>query len=481
MAADRLATCVAIAVAGAGLGLITVRVALLPTQTAILALLVLLAPFVAMVVGARTLLLAAVVIDIPLQWDVNLDYRPDEAKLGALGGLSVSITTFALAGLYLLWIADLLSRRKGTANPWLRPALPLIVYVGLSALSLLVARDVPLGAYELVVLVQSLLLFIYIASTVRTARDVRFVLWVLIVGLLLESILALGLRATLATFDHGGLSAGSVVDPTVPSGYRLQGTLGSPNTAGGYFALLLVPALALVLSSRGRWARGMATLSFVAGTVALLLTFSRGGWIGFAASMLVFLGVARRRGWISVRAPVAIAVAAAVVAIPFGAAIVGRVTNDEGTAHVRIPLMGLAEDIIRDQPLLGVGLNNYAVVLPDYAGPEFSGRFVYTVHNKYLLVWAEAGIGALCAFFWFLFATLGRGRRMWRENDLGLSLLTLALTAAVIGQMAHMAVDVFQSRAAVQSLWLVAAVLAALARMSTASPLKVATWRGRRA
>src|SRR5439155_18314025 len=86
----------------------------------------------------------------------------------------------------------------------------------------------------------------------------------------------------------------------------------------------------------------------------------------------------------------------------------------------------------------------------------------YTVHNKYLLVWSEAGIGALLAFLWFLGSTLRRGWSLWRRDDPLLSPLALGLTAGIIGQTVHMSVDIFQSRPQIQLLWLVAGLLVAM-------------------
>ncbi|MET0168212.1 MAG: hypothetical protein ABW318_24880, partial [Vicinamibacterales bacterium] len=43
--------------------------------------------FLALLVGPRKLLIAAIVLDVPLQWDFNLHHDEAAARLGALGGL----------------------------------------------------------------------------------------------------------------------------------------------------------------------------------------------------------------------------------------------------------------------------------------------------------------------------------------------------------------------------------------------------------
>jgi len=133
--------------------------------------------------------------------------------------------------------------------------------------------------------------------------------------------------------------------------------------------------------------------------------------------------------------------------------------SDGGSANSRLSLAREAEKVISAHPVLGVGINNYGVVLPHYLGPQFDGLWLFTVHDKYLLVWAEAGIGALLAFVWFLLATLRRGWRCAERGDPTLAPLAVGLAAGVAGQIVHMAVDIFQDRAQVEALWLVAALL----------------------
>jgi O-antigen ligase len=58
---------------------------------------------------------------------------------------------------------------------------------------------------------------------------------------------------------------------------------------------------------------------------------------------------------------------------------------DRGSAESRIPLMNLALRIIEDHPVLGLGANNFTVVMDQYLSAEFRRGFLFAVHNKYLL------------------------------------------------------------------------------------------------
>ncbi len=124
--------------------------------------------------------------------------------------------------------------------------------------------------------------------------------------------------------------------------------------------------------------------------------------------------------------------------------------------------MKLTLRMIEDNLVRGIGANNFAIMIKQYATPEFAGEWLYVVHNKYLLVWAETGIGGLLAFIAFLVVTVRRGWQCWKSKDRFLSPLALGFTAAIIGQMVHMLVDLFSARPQVQSLWLIAGLIAAM-------------------
>jgi O-antigen ligase len=214
-----------------------------------------------------------------------------------------------------------------------------------------------------------------------------------------------------------------------------------------------------MIASRRRAERVVAAAAAGAGVIALALTGSRGGASGFVVSMLAFVFVGVRRGWIRPRAVVVGTAVLLVALIPVSGVLLARTESDAGAAESRQPLNQLALQTIEKNPLLGVGANNVGPEFQRTAGPEYSRDWIYTVHNKYLLVAAEAGVAALVAFLAFLVSTLRRGRRAVVGHGLGMSAAAAGLTCGVVAQMVHMTVDLFQSRPQVQLLWLIAAML----------------------
>lgn len=467
---DRAGTAAGIAGLAAALALVIVTATGSRSRSGELLLISVVIILVGLIVGhVQRFLLPVVILDIGLQWDVNLAYHQAEAKLGALGGLSLSVTTVALAGLYLVWFLQPASERPRLAT---RAALPLIVYIGATAVSIAVAPDRALGGYQVFLLTQTLLLFLYVASAVRRPEDVAFVLGALFVTMIIQGLIIVASRLGADPVHLLGVSTqverGTSIAPAQEQ-LRSGGTIGSPNNAGAFFSLLLAPAAAVVASSASRALKRLAAVAFAVGMVGLILTFSRGAWVALAVSLGVMSFWGWRRGWFRARVPVAIAAAVLLIALPLAGAIGSRLNrNDAGAAHTRVPLMKIAANVIEDHPILGVGANNFAVVLPDYAGYKYSGEFLYVVHNTYLAIWSQAGFTALLAFLWFLGATLRRARSLAWSRDPFLSPVAVGLGAAVIGHMAHMLVDIFQGRPNLELLWLIAALLVAMSTMTRA-------------
>jgi O-antigen ligase len=434
---------------------------------ALLLVLVVLAPILALAVRRpERILLAFLIVDVPLSWDFNLDYRKALAKLGSIGGLDVSLTTLALVGLYSIWLAQSLVRRKGIPPLQLRLAAPLLALLTFTVLSVGVAHDRTSSVFEIWLLVQTTLLFVYIASRLRSNGDFEFAATAMAFGLLFEGLIMLAQRYAHLHLDIAGLSTaeGPHRDGVTDiSGSRVGGTLGSPNAAGGYLALSIVPVIMLLATPVRPWRKVVAVAAAGLGLLALIVTFSRGGWLSLVISVLVLLVLAARGGRIRPAVPITLAAALATTFIVFHGPISHRLNgNDRGSAASRVPLMHLAEDMIKSDPLLGVGANNFATRIPDFAGPEFSRDWIYTVHNKYLLLWAEAGIGALLAFLWFIGSSIRRGFAASRDTDPLLAPLAAGLTAGLAGQLADMFVEPFHSRPEVQGLVLVAAIVTAM-------------------
>jgi len=280
----------------------------------------------------------------------------------------------------------------------------------------------------------------------------------MLTGLFLQSVIII-----VIWFLGHGMAIGPLHLRVDPSG-RVGGTIGSPNGAGSYLALLLPLAVALLGGRVPRAFRIGAAMSCIAAVPALIMTASRGAWAAALVSLSLLLIVAVRRGHFPVKTLLICLIGFIILVGAFHGQIGRRLFGDDrGAATSRLPLMRIAARIIADHPLIGVGANNYVVASRPYTSTsEFRGVWNYAVHNKYLLVWAETGTIGLLAFALFLGEVLVCGWRAWCASDEVLALTALGLSAGIVGHSLHMMVDVLHGRPSVQMLWLVAGLLMGL-------------------
>jgi len=218
--------------------------------------------------------------------------------------------------------------------------------------------------------------------------------------------------------------------------------------------------------------RRLAMIAAIFCGFAIVLTFSRGAWIAVVLGGAFFAFTGVRRGWFPVRGPLVLSLCVLACMTPFAGSIVARISNsDAASSQSRVDLARLAERIIRDHPVFGIGANNYAVSMQGYRTPDVSGTWDYIVHDKYLLVWGETGSIGLLAFLAIIVVALRAGMRASHSPDRATAMMAAGLSAAVIGSMAHMLVDTFQGRGEVTNLFTLAALLVALAAMSSAGEI----------
>jgi len=431
----------------------------------------LLSPFLALALGSvQRVLLAIIIVDIPFQFGTHLFYREDDAALGALGGLSISATTLALAGLYLGWLLRVFGNRYSARRAGIEINWPLLAYFAITTLSVFVAQDVGLSLFEVCLLLEACLVYLFLAGTIRTREDVAFVVSILLVACLLESVVMIILRFTGMPSTIWGAPTHIHIASDPKEGFmRIGGTVGSSNFAAAYLSISLTCAASVLFTNLGRWYKWLATAVLGMGSIALIFTFSRGGWLALTLSLVLLSLISWQRRGLSLKAPLAVLLLLTLLYLPFHSVISARLFGDDrGSAESRIPLMNLALRIIEDHPVLGVGVNNFTIAMGSYVTSEFREGFLFAVHNKYLLVLAETGIGGLLAFLAFLGSTVRKGWQCWGFRDRLLSPLALGFAAGLVGHMVHMTVDVFRGRPTQQLVWLIAGLLAAMCRMRAA-------------
>jgi len=159
-------------------------------------------------------------------------------------------------------------------------------------------------------------------------------------------------------------------------------------------AFFLAATLPFVVIRRTR----LSVFAAMLGGLALLATFSRGGYVGSLVALLLAIPFIWRHSSLLIRrsivAVIAVAIIALVVPNPFGDRFWSSFDLSEGSVAGRTETMRGALVLIRQFPVSGVGLGQYASTLVPLASVEAP---IYA-HSSYLDTAATLGIPALLAF-----------------------------------------------------------------------------------
>jgi O-antigen ligase len=178
--------------------------------------------------------------------------------------------------------------------------------------------------------------------------------------------------------------------------------------------------------------------------MTLLLTYSRGAWVVGVPASLLFLFAVRGRRTLAVGVGLLVVVGVVVLLVVGGTRLTSLLDTTTGTTFFRLQLWQSSLAMIRDHPLLGVGLDNllYAYrtyyVLPT-AWEEFN---LSHPHNFVLDFWLRLGLPGLIVFIWLVASFFRRGLRLYREvSEHSEGVLVLGLMAGMVNLAAHGLVD----------------------------------------
>ena len=431
------------------------------------------AAVLALAVGRpKRILLLLIAFTVPFYWGKALAIRPEH--ISYITGVGINLSD-VLALTLLLILLGKLSRRQAKISPFSLITVPALAWLVASSFSLLAAKDGDLALFQLVAMVKLLLLCWVVASSIGNDVDLTIVITGLMLGMVFQALvgvyqgvtghpLGLDFLVETAGIHKQQLGVGLVS--------RVQGTLGSPNTLAIYLSTGVPFALALLFSKTRPSVKILATITLCLIGSALIFSLSRAAWGDFLVTICLVLVLAVRRTRISTKAAIVIAGATALVLLGvalFGTdLILSRLTgDDQGSASSRITLAEGALAIMRDNPVIGIGLNNYTLVSPGYDQADAAAWNYYApiVHNAFLLIAAETGLLGLGAFVVFLVILLIQA---WRIVDQAPSDTVWVAGVGILGGLAalviHSMVDytLLGSGRVFTQFWLLAGLCAAL-------------------
>jgi O-antigen ligase len=306
-----------------------------------------------------------------------LYFRPYEWSV-SLTGLSTIAFWIAAATLLVFVPTQLALEGNITARPAEVNLLLLLLLAALLSLTFAIDRSV--AWWSLVEYSKVAAMFIVMVNVVRTELRLKLLLWLVILVSIVVSI------AAVIDYRAGNLAL---------EGRRIAGVIGglfsNPNDLALHLVVIVPIAIGLALATRNPLAKIfylLCALLFISGIV---VTFSRGGFMGLIAAISVLAWKLARRARL-VFALVGILVIGAVVAVA-PAAFRGRLgTTGDASMAARTDDLKRSLYLAIRHPVFGIGMGNYIF---------YSNRAKAT-HNAYTQVAAEMGIAAGVFYIMFL-------------------------------------------------------------------------------
>lgn len=386
----------------------------------------------------------------------------------------VGVLLVACAGFWVLLTVSDEPRHPQGYTPTLTPIhLLVLLYWGIATIATALS-PVKVAAFTgWSKLTLYLLLF---ALSARILRSPRLRSWLITLYLHIALIVSVyGLRQ----WFFGAKALATWVDPESPLSEttRVYSYLGNPNLLAGYLLPAVALSLMAVFAWRGWVPKVLALTMFFVNTACLVLTFSRGGWIGLLVSIFALLvllmywwSVHLPSFWRTWSLPILIGSMSLLLmlAVLFVEPVRDRVFSifagrEDSSNNFRINVWAAVIEMIRDRPLLGIGPGNTAFnkIYPLYQRPLYNALSAYSI---LLEVAVETGFIGLACFLWLLIVTINQGmlqlgRLLSSGSREGFWLI--GAIATLLGMLAHGTVDTVWYRPEVNTLWWIIVALIA--------------------
>ncbi|NOK04387.1 MULTISPECIES: spore coat polysaccharide polymerase ExoJ [Myxococcus] len=348
---------------------------------------------------------AAVMYSVPGEW------------IPALAPLRLALVTSGLAaGLMVM-------RRLGRAEPLYvdgSRGLALIAFSMLAVVSVGWSVNPEVTTATGIELLKLTAIYITFVNVITTGRRLAVVCGAMVLASVVTSIGAINWY---------------LVGEDLVEGFRARwvGVYADPNHMAMNLALVVPLAVAFVARKGSGWLWRLACLTAaILAVAAIVVSHSRGGFIGLSAAMALWAIREKRR------------IQAIVVGSLF---VMGLLVfapqsfwqrnetvaefHEDASAMGRVYAWQVASRISLDKPLLGVGAGGFRYAWPMYAPPE--ARRAYVAHNIFLDVIGELGWVGLLFFMVFAGGAAGGAFEASRDKEVGW--LARALSASVVGYL----------------------------------------------
>lgn len=220
---------------------------------------------------------------------------------------------------------------------------------------------------------------------------------------------------------------------------RAFATLYNPNVLGSYLIIIIAVAATGFQIAESKYNKVITALILLAAYPCMILTYSRGAWLGAAVSILIILIFNQKKSYVLVGLAIT-----AILAFWQYETVASRLNLEfllsDSSQMFRWPLWKLALKIFAQHPVFGVGLGSFGFSVPSHFTAP--GYLVSHAHNIYLQFLAETGLMGFLGFFGYIGMTMYVSYKLFRTSQCKQTeYLALGILAAIIGLLAHGLVD----------------------------------------
>lgn len=348
-----------------------------------------------------------------------LMYMVPQAWIPALAPLRLALLTSGMAaGLMAL-------RRAGKREPLFFDGIrgaSLLCFSGLAMASVTWSVNPEVSRFTAVELLKLTAIYLTLVNVVTTPRRLAMVCGAMVLGSIVTS------YGVINTYFTG-------TPQTLVEGYRAHWVevYADPNRSAMNLALMVPLAVAFIARKESGWLWRTACLVAVAlAAVAIVFTYSRGGFIGLAVAMSIWAMREQKK-----LRSVLLGVALALGLVVFAPKSYWERNQTVATFHEDASAMGrvyawqVTSRISLDKPMLGVGAGSFRFAWPLYAPPEATRAYV--AHNIFLDVIGELGwVGLL---FFLVFAGSATGGAFEASRNPRMGWMARGLAASMAGYL----------------------------------------------
>jgi len=354
-----------------------------------------------------------VLVGLLLMVTMSIDHSKWDNMYAFVGVLFICVL-FVLAG----------SHRRGQRFDVKSLGPYVILNMAVICCSVLLSQDRWTSVRFLVFQLTAFLILLLIVSSVRDYRQLRLLVILVMVGITVAALYGCYQGIVGVEAKYGEVDVSLELNQGIPG--RIYSFFDNANAFAGILVMAMPLTYALALNAETWYGRAAALISLLLCGLALAQTYSRGGYIGFVVTVVVFVAF-----WNWRLIPVLVIVGLCCLPV-LPTTIYNRIlsigSKEDGSTSYRMSIYRCTMVILKDYWLQGVGLGSNVLHNTFRKYPLWT--FPVHSHCLYLQVWAETGIFGLLTF---LGTMLHQGKRAVKACAAADRRVKLLIAAAVSG------------------------------------------------